>query len=128
MTLEAPRIPMILRIAEIPAERCSSQTGERSEEWFELSTSHQALPRAAASLLALAFHLPLPAFPISLLGQHSSSRSLPAMLSCTDYSQAQMGSDKANMEGQRRRVCNYSTDLKCVQRRRADNLHRGFDI
>lgn len=118
---------MILGKSEIPAERCSSRTGERPEEWCELSSSHQA-PRATAFLLTLAFHLQFTSFPHQSAGQHSSPGSLPAMLSCAEYSPAQMGSHKANMEGQGRSVCNYSADLKCVRRRRADSLHRGFDI
>lgn len=53
---------------------------------------HTRLPRAAATRLASAFHLQLPASPISLLGQYSS----PGV--CLQCFPAQMGSDKANME------------------------------
>lgn len=89
---------------------------------------HTKLPRATPSLLAVAFLLQLPGFPISLLGQQSPPGSLPAMLSCADNSPAQMGSGEANMKGQRRCVCHSSTDLGCVRRGRAGNLHRDSDI
>lgn len=129
VSVETPGLPMILRKSEMAAERCAVGMEQNQDNNGLSGHPHSRLPRATASLLlALAFHFQFPAFPIGLLGQQCSSGSLPAMLSCADPSPAQMGSDKANMEGQGRNVCNYSADLKCVRKRWADNLHRGSDI
>lgn len=80
MTLEGPRVPMILGKSEIPAERCSSRTGERPEEWCELLASHQA-PQSCC----LSSCLGLPPTITSLPHQSAGTTQFPWESACNAF-------------------------------------------